>query len=121
MVIEIKSVECSEKRLYQNLKHLEFDKEIPQNYCSELAAIVDGQGASESNSSEASTRTKTSSSSCFAIKQDLRKELAERNACFVLITCGEPTEDGKMEVEMTYEGDASLAAYLIESAQGFIE
>jgi predicted kinase len=54
-------------------------------------------------------------------RQDLRKELAEKNACFVLITCGEPTEDGKMQVEMTYEGDASLAAFLIESAQGFIE
>jgi hypothetical protein len=54
-------------------------------------------------------------------RQDLRQILAERNACFVLITCGEPTEEGKMEVEMTYEGDASLAAYLIESAQGLIE
>jgi hypothetical protein len=54
-------------------------------------------------------------------EQDLRKELAEKNACYVLITCGEPTKDGKMEVEMIYEGDASLAAYLIESAQGLIE
>jgi hypothetical protein len=54
-------------------------------------------------------------------RQDLRQVLAEKNACFVLITCGEPTEDGKMQVEMTYEGDASLAAYLIESAQGLIE
>jgi hypothetical protein len=53
--------------------------------------------------------------------KDLRKALAEANACYVLITCGEPTEDGKMEVEMTYEGDESLAAYLIESAQGLIE
>ena len=52
---------------------------------------------------------------------ELREILAERNACFVLITCGEPTEDGKMQVEMIYEGDASLAAYLIESAQGLIE
>ncbi len=53
--------------------------------------------------------------------QDLRNALAEKNACYVLITCGEPTEDGKMEVEMTFEGDASLAAYLLESAQGLIE
>ena len=53
--------------------------------------------------------------------RDVRRALAEKNACFVLITCGEPSEDGKMEVEMTYEGDESLAAYLIESAQGFIE
>lgn len=54
-------------------------------------------------------------------QEELRKELGEKNVCYVLITCREPTEDGKMEVEMTYEGDASLAAYLIESAQGFIE
>lgn len=54
-------------------------------------------------------------------KQDLRQLLAERNACFVLITCGEPTTEGKMEVELTYEGDDSLAAYLIESAHGLIE
>jgi hypothetical protein len=53
--------------------------------------------------------------------QDVHQLLAERNACFVLITCGEPTEDGKMEVEMIYEGDVSLVAYLIEGAQGLIE
>ncbi len=46
--------------------------------------------------------------------------IREKNACYVLITCGEPEEDGKMHVEMTYEGDACLAAYLIESAQDFI-
>ncbi len=52
---------------------------------------------------------------------DVHKELAEQNACYVLITCGEPSIDGKMEVEMTYQGDASLAAYLIESAQGIMD
>jgi hypothetical protein len=45
----------------------------------------------------------------------------EDNACTVLIKCGQPAEDGKMQVEMVYEGDASLAAYLIESAQGIID
>jgi len=54
-------------------------------------------------------------------REDLRELLTERYACFVLITCGEPTEEGKIEVEMAYEGDDSLAAYLIESAQTFIE
>ncbi len=44
--------------------------------------------------------------------------LPEKSACYVLITCSEPSQDGKMEIEMTYEGDAVLAAYLIESAQG---
>ena len=51
----------------------------------------------------------------------LKKTLREKNACYVLITCKEPGEDGKMEVELTYEGDECLAAYLIESAQGFID
>ncbi|MEL7431521.1 MAG: hypothetical protein AAGI90_03205 [Chlamydiota bacterium] len=46
------------------------------------------------------------------IKNSLRKE----HACYVLITCKEPSEDGKMEVELSYEGDETLAAYLVESA-----
>jgi len=52
--------------------------------------------------------------------QDVHDVLAKDNACYVLITCGVPAEDGKMQVEMTYEGDRSLAAFLIESAQGII-
>jgi len=50
-----------------------------------------------------------------------QQKIMEQNACYVLITCKEPKEDGKMDVELVYEGDATLAAYLIESAQGFIE
>lgn len=53
-------------------------------------------------------------------KEEIRKVISKKHACYVLITCEEPSEDGKMQVEMTYEGDACLAAYLIESAQGFI-
>jgi len=51
---------------------------------------------------------------------DVKKTLAENNACYVLITCAAPSKDGKMQVEMTYEGDPTLAAYLVESAQDFI-
>lgn len=54
------------------------------------------------------------------ISRDLKKILSEKPSCYVLIACGQPSEDGKMQVEMTYEGDACLAAYLIESAQRFI-
>jgi hypothetical protein len=50
----------------------------------------------------------------------IKRNASKNKACYVLITCGEPSEDGKMQVEMTYEGDACLAAYLIESAQLFI-
>lgn len=53
--------------------------------------------------------------------RDVERFLTENNSCYVLITCGTPSKDGKMQVEMTYEGDACLAAYLIESAQGFID
>jgi hypothetical protein len=51
----------------------------------------------------------------------LKQFLADNNECYVLITCGKPTKDGKMQVEMTYEGDATLAAYLIESAHGIMD
>lgn len=55
------------------------------------------------------------------IKQELRDQLANQYACYVLITCDEPTPDGKMNIEMNYEGDAALAAYMIEGAQGVID
>lgn len=59
------------------------------------------------------------------MKEDIAKRIKEtigkkQNACYVLITCEEPKEDGRMQVEMTYEGDVCLAAYLVESAQGIL-
>lgn len=44
----------------------------------------------------------------------------EIHACRILITCGHPSTDGKMDVEMTYEGDPTLASYLLERAQSYI-
>ncbi|NGX45786.1 MAG: hypothetical protein K940chlam2_00966 [Chlamydiae bacterium] len=46
---------------------------------------------------------------------------SKKNACTVLITCEEPSEDGRMQVEMTYEGDSVLAAYLLENAQSIMD
>lgn len=46
----------------------------------------------------------------------IKKALGDKCACFVLITCTEPSSDGKMQVEMNYEGDESLAAFLVENA-----
>jgi hypothetical protein len=43
-----------------------------------------------------------------------------KNACTILISCKEPSEDGKMQVEMSYEGDEVLAAYLLENAHSII-
>lgn len=45
----------------------------------------------------------------------------QKHACYVLITCGEPSPEGKMQVEMTYSGDATLAAFLLASAQHLLE
>ncbi len=46
----------------------------------------------------------------------IKKTLGEKHACYVLITCSEPTEEGKMEVEMSYQGDETLAAFLVDNA-----
>ena len=47
----------------------------------------------------------------------LKDELSKKHACYVLITCDELTEDGQMQVEMSYQGDATLAAYILQGAQ----
>lgn len=49
------------------------------------------------------------------------KDPLDNHICYVLIACGKANESGDMEVEMMYEGDRSLASYLIESAQGLLE
>lgn len=55
------------------------------------------------------------------LPKKVREALVKKHACYVLITCGEPNEDGELQVEMSYEGDAVLAAFLIEGAQSAIE
>ncbi|MBA3722606.1 MAG: hypothetical protein H0W88_09425 [Parachlamydiaceae bacterium] len=51
----------------------------------------------------------------------LQEVLDKNPSCYVLITCGEPSEDGKMNVEMTYQGDVTLASYLLQGAQTLID
>ena len=51
----------------------------------------------------------------------VKKTLGNKHACYVLITCEHPAPDGKMEVALTYQGDAALAAYLLEGAQGYLD
>jgi hypothetical protein len=51
----------------------------------------------------------------------VKEALGEDCACYVLITCSQPAADGKMEVELNYEGDEDLAAYLIDSASQVFE
>jgi len=56
-------------------------------------------------------------------KASLKGRLKEESthACRIVITCDQPKSDGKMHVEMSYEGDPILASYVLERAQGFIE
>jgi hypothetical protein len=52
----------------------------------------------------------------------IKETLSRKHACYVLITCSEPSSEGKMEVEMSFEGDESLASFLVDSAsQAFDE
>jgi hypothetical protein len=46
----------------------------------------------------------------------IKKELEDLCACYVLVTCSSPAKDGKMEVEMSFEGDEDLAALLVQNA-----
>ena len=48
--------------------------------------------------------------------ETIKGALRERHACYVLITCSAPSPDGKMEVEMSYEGDEILASFLVDNA-----
>lgn len=54
------------------------------------------------------------------VPKSIKQSLSKPHACYVLITCDEPTDDGCMQVEMTYEGDANVAAYLLEGAQYYM-
>lgn len=51
----------------------------------------------------------------------VKKALDRKTACYVLITCSEPNEEGKMEVELNYDGDETLAAFLVENAAQVFE
>ena len=46
----------------------------------------------------------------------IKDAMGDSCACCVIITCSAPSKDGKMEIEMSFEGEESLAAFLIENA-----
>jgi len=54
-------------------------------------------------------------------KKEVTDYLQDHHNCYVLITCSSPSKKGEMKVEMSYEGDQDLAAYLLQSAQFQIE
>lgn len=49
----------------------------------------------------------------------LKEALSSEDLSFVLITCTKPSKEGKMNVEMDYEGDRDLIAYLMKSAESY--
>ena len=55
---------------------------------------------------------------CF---NNIKKHLQKNNACYVLITCTDPSIDGKMQVELNYSGDENLAAYLVDGARSMFD
>lgn len=54
------------------------------------------------------------------VHKDLKKMLKKGYKGYVLITCRPQTEDGHMEVEMSYDGDPVLASFLMEGAQEYL-
>lgn len=53
--------------------------------------------------------------------KNLLRKLEQEPSCYVLITCGEPSDTGEMQVEMDYKGDPSLALLLLQNAQSCVE
>lgn len=52
--------------------------------------------------------------------EKIKASLKKKHACYVLITCNRPTANGKMHVNMSYEGDPYLASMMLENAQSII-
>ena len=55
------------------------------------------------------------------IDKEIKEQLAKDRACYILITCDQPTQDGNMNVEMNYDGDPMLAGLLLQKAQEIID
>ncbi|MEM7175000.1 MAG: hypothetical protein AAF443_03605 [Chlamydiota bacterium] len=43
------------------------------------------------------------------------------SSSYILITCSEPSRNGKMNVEMSYKGDRDLISYLIKDAESYLD
>lgn len=51
----------------------------------------------------------------------IKRLLGRSHTCYVLITCNESKEPGEMNVQMDFEGDEALAAYLVGNASQIFE
>jgi len=55
------------------------------------------------------------------IEKEIIDQLGKNYLCYVLLTCSQSSDDGKMNVEMNYEGDPLLASYLLQGAQALVD
>ena len=55
------------------------------------------------------------------VRRLIKDAIGPDKQCYVLLTCAQAQGDGELQVEMSYEGDPILAAYLLEGAQGVID
>ena len=53
--------------------------------------------------------------------EQIKKSLKKNHSCYVLITCDESSEEGVLEVNMSYECDPITAGFLLQSAQCYID
>jgi hypothetical protein len=53
--------------------------------------------------------------------EDVRTLLCQDHVGYVLVTCKKTKEAGKLEVEVSYDGDPDLACYLVEGAQSYFQ
>lgn len=54
------------------------------------------------------------------VDRSIKEQLAKNHLCFVLLTCNKK-KNGKMEVEMTCQGDRVIASYMLNNAQNIID
>jgi hypothetical protein len=66
------------------------------------------------------TRSKVTGIENPDVHEKVRKILKD-HAGYVLVTCRPTDKRGKMEVELSFEGDPDLASYLVDGAQGYFE
>jgi hypothetical protein len=55
------------------------------------------------------------------VEDQLLQELAKRYPSYVLVTAGEPNVEGKLNVQLSYQGDPWLARYLIDGAADVLD
>lgn len=51
----------------------------------------------------------------------LLQELAKRYPSYVLVTAGVPNAEGRLDVQLSYQGDPWLARYLIDGAADVLD